>query len=229
MTNSFFMQTIFISLLGHITLFSMFSLSFGPKIPEANFARVCSWGAILRSSDLMNSRNFDIGFKTGGFSGKSELAVLDKVNRENLLAAGDYLKPPVSLAFNQEKIVFTPLETMGRQEKDKVSLTGFTQEFKPIPLMSERKEPAIMFYPRLPYYFTLYFKDRQTVHIELEFQVTSGDKRNSVLVKRRISSGNLEADLLSMRYISRYLFIQQRGFAPNKWQIVKIDLSPKND
>jgi hypothetical protein len=86
-----------------------------------------------------------------------------------------------------------------------------------------------MFYPRLPYHFALYFKDRQTVHIELMFQVISGAQRNSILVKRRVSSGNLEADLLSMRYISRYLFIQQRGFAPNKWQTVKIDLSTAND
>ncbi len=210
MTNSFFMQAIFISFLGHITLFSMFSLSFGPKIPEVNFSRVYFWGAIFRSPDLMNNRNFDIGYKTGRLTGKSEITVLNKINRENLLASRDYLKPPVSLTFNQEKI-------------------AFTRESMPISFMSGRKESAIMFYPRLPYHFALYFKDRQTVHIELAFQVISGDKRNSILVKRRISSGNLEADLLSMRYISRYLFMQQRGFVPNKWQTVKIDLSTAND
>jgi len=210
MTNSILRQAIFISLLGHITLFSMFSLSFGHKIPEVNFARVCFWGAILRSPDLMNNRNFDIGYKKKGFSGKSEISVVDKINRENLLASRDYLKPPVSLVFNQEKIVFT-------------------RETMPISFISGRKESAIMFYPSLPYHFALYFKDRQTVHIELAFAVISGDKRNSILVKRKISSGNLEADLLSIRYISRYLFMQQRGFAPNKWQIVKIDLSTAND
>jgi len=226
MTDSFFMQTIVISFLGHITLFSMFALSFGPKIPEVNFSRVCFWGAIFRSSDLMNNRNFDTGYKTGRLVGKSEISVLDKINRENLLASRDYFpaeagsrpipnnnwreKPPVPLTFNQEKIVFT-------------------RESMPISLMSGRKESTIMFYPRLPYHFALYFKDRQTVHIELAFAVISGDKRNSILVKRRISSGNLEADLLSMRYISRYLFMQQRGFAPNKWQTVKIDLSTAND
>ncbi len=210
MTNSFFMQAVFISFLGHITLFSMFSLSFGPKIPEVNFSRVYFWGAIFRSPDLMNNRNFDIGYKTGRLTGKSEITVLNKINRENLLASRDYLKPPVSLTFNQEKI-------------------AFTRESMPISLMSGRKESAIMFYPRLPYHFALYFKDRQTVHIELAFAVISGDKRNSILVKRRISSGNLEADLLSMRYISRYLFMQQRGFVPNKWQTVKIDLSTAND
>ena len=229
MTNSFFMQAIFISFLGHMVLFSMFSLSFGPKIPEVSFARVYFWGAIFRSPDLMNNWNFDIRYKTGRLVGKSEISVLDKINRENLLASRDYLKPPVSLTFNQEKIAFTPLETIGRQEKDKVSLTGFTRELTPISLMSGRKESAIIFYPRLPYHFALYFKDRQTVHIELMFQVISGDKRNSILVKRRISSGNLEADLLSMRYISHYLFMQQRGFVPNKWQTVKIDLSTVND
>ncbi len=210
MTNSFFMQAIVISFLGHITLFSMFSLSFGPKIPEVSFARVYFWGAIFRSPDLMNNRNFDIGYKTGRLVGKSEISALDKINRENLLASRDYLKPPVSLTFNQEKI-------------------AFTRESTPISFMSARKESTIMFYPRLPYHFALYFKDRQTVHIELAFAVISGDKRNSILVKRRISSGNLEADLLSMRYISRYLFMQQRGFVPNKWQTVKIDLSTAND
>jgi len=226
MTNSFFKQAIVISLLGHITLFTMFGLSFGPKIPEVNFTRICFWGAIFRSPDLVNSRDFDTGYKTGRVFGKSEISVLDKINRENLRSSTDYFptqalsgsvadnnwqkKPAVSLAFNQEKI-------------------AFTQEFKPIPLMPGRKESAIMFYPRLPYHFALYFKDRQTVHIELDFAVISGDKRNSILVKRKVSSGNLEVDLLSMRYISRYLFMQQREFVPNKWQTVKIDFSTVSD
>ncbi len=224
--SDFLGQAIVISLLGHVALFGMFSLSFGPKIPEMNFARVCFWGAILRSSDLMNSRNFDMGHKTGRLTGKSEISALDKINRKNLLASRDYFpalagsrpipnnnwreKPPVSLTLNQEKIISM-------------------QRLAPISLMPAKKESAIMFYPRLPYYFALYFKDRQTVHIELMFAVISGDKRNSILVKRRVSSGNLEADLLSMRYISRYLFMQQRGFAPNKWQTVEIDLSTAND
>jgi len=207
MINPILKQTIFISLLGHITLFSMFGFSFGPKVPEANFAPVCFWGNILRSSDLISIHSFDTGYKRGGFSGKSEIAMLDKINRQNLYNNWQE-KPPASLTFNQEKIVFT----------QKLMLRA--------PL-SEKKEPAIMFYPRLPYHFALYFKDRQAVHIELSFEVISSDKRNLVLVKRKISSGNLEADLLSMRYISRYLFIQQRGLTPNKWEIVKIDLSPK--
>ena len=210
MTGSILRQAIVISLLGHITLFSMFSLSFGPKIPEVNFSRIYFWGAVFRGCDLMNIHNLDIGYKTGRLSGKPEISALDNIKRENLLASRDYLRPLVSLAFNQEKI-------------------AFQQEFKPTPPVSGKRESAIMFYPSLPYQFALYFKDRQTVHIELAFAVISGDKRDSVLVKRRISSGNLEADLLSMRYISRYLFMQEKGFTPNKWQIVKIDLSTAND
>jgi hypothetical protein len=59
------------------------------------------------------------------------------------------------------------------------------------------------------------------------FKVDSSGGRNSLEIKRKISSGNLEVDLLSMRYLSPYLFIQQNRFTPNNWQTVKIDLSPQ--
>ncbi len=210
MSKHILWQAIFISLLGHLTLFGMFSFSFGPKITGVNSSNIAFWGDILRTPDLMKSRIIDLRYKKEGLPGKSEILTFDKINRKNLLLPKDYTKPPVLLTLNQEKM-------------------AFAQESNPIPFMTARKGPAIMFYPRLPYHFALYFKDRQTAHIELGFKVVSGDTRNSVLVKRLISSGNLEADLLSMRYISRYLFIQQRGFVPDKWQTVKIDLSTVND
>lgn len=87
-------------------------------------------------------------------------------------------------------------------------------------------EPAFTLHPLLPYRFDLYFKDRQQVHIELEFSVTRSDSRNFVSLRRKISSGNLEADLLSMRYIGHYLFIQQARFSAGVWQPVKIEFSP---
>ncbi len=211
MTDTVLRQAVVISFLGHITLFSLFSLSFGPKIPTADFSRISFWGSILRGSDLTDTRSPGSGYKRGGFMGKSEISVLDKINRENSpLTSVEYSKPQVFLAFNEEKMLFA-------------------QKTAALPPIQPRREPAIMFYPRLPYHFALYFKDRQTVHIELMFQVSAGDKGSSVLIKRRISSGNLEADLLSMRYISRYLFMQQGGLSPGKWQIVKIDLSTVND
>ncbi len=209
MTNSIFKQTIFISLLGHITLFSLFSFSFGPKIPEADFTHIAFRGAILRISDLAHTRNLMEGYETAAIK-KSEALVLDKIDRESFLGFRDYLKPPITLPITEDKAVFT-------------------KELKPQPPQAIRKQPTIMFYPKLPYNFALYFKDRQIAHIELEFQVISTGKRNSVLVKRKISSGNLEADLLSMRYISHYLFIQQAAFPPDNWQTVKIDLSTLND
>ena len=86
-----------------------------------------------------------------------------------------------------------------------------------------------MFYPRLPPYFSLYFKDRQVAHMELMFKITSSLKNSSISIKRKISSGNLEADLLCMRYINHYLFVQQGIFTSGDWQAVKIELSAKND
>lgn len=210
MTNSIFKQTIFISILGHITLFSMFSFSFGPKIPEINFTQICFRGAILRGVDLMSMRKFNERHKTGAMMRKSEALVLDKISRESFWGFRDYSKPPLTLTFDKEKIVFV-------------------QKIMPGLLISRRKEPTIMFYPQLPYHFALYFKDRQVAHIELMFEVISTGKKNSIVIKRKISSGNLEADLLSMRYIGHYLFIQQMAFAPNNWQTVKIDLSTLND
>jgi hypothetical protein len=92
----------------------------------------------------------------------------------------------------------------------------------------KRTDPVLLLHPLLPYQFDLYFKDRQAVHIELEFFITKSSDRNFVSLRRRISSGNLEADLLSMRYIGHYLFIQQARFMPNSWQSVKIEFSPNS-
>ena len=84
-------------------------------------------------------------------------------------------------------------------------------------------------HPLLPHDFALYFKDRQIAHVELEFNFVSSRQPAVAVIKRKISSGNLEVDLLSMRYIGHYLFIQQTKFAPNSWRTVKIDLSAKDD
>jgi hypothetical protein len=210
MTKSLFKQTLLISFLGHITLFSLFSFSFGPQIPKLNNAFVSFQGAILRTPDLMPTPNLSVGHKAGAVARKPEVLILDKVNRESPLVFKDYLKPQITFTLNRDKI-------------------ALVKELTPKLLIPKRKEPTIMFYPRLPYHFALYFKDRQVAHIELEFQVISSHNRNSIVLKRKISSGNLEADLLSMRYIDRYLFIQQMGFIPSNWQTVKIDLSTLND
>ena len=206
-----FKRTIFISFLGHLAVFGIFSFSFGDRLPKANFAQVRFFGSILRPADVINRAFKAQDIKKDIFIKESRLSALDKVKPQDPFAIDPYIKPSAQFSVNKEKLEFWP--------------PGETLSFTPT-----RKEPVIMFYPRLPYNFLFYFKDREAVHIELIFNIMSVPKSNSVImVKRRISSGNLEADLLSMRYISHYLFVEQARFPPNSWQTVKIDLSAKDD
>ncbi len=88
-----------------------------------------------------------------------------------------------------------------------------------------RKDATVMIHPLLPYQLHLYFKDRQSVHIELAFKIVKSRSRTHVIIRRKVSSGNLDADLLCCRYLGHYLYIQEARFVPNTWQMVKIDLS----
>ncbi|MDD4980865.1 MAG: hypothetical protein PHC54_06350 [Candidatus Omnitrophica bacterium] len=211
MTEYFLKQAILISFAGHLTLFSLFSFSFGPKVPQADFTNISFRGAILRVRDLTDSPNPLISNRRAiAAAQKTEMLLLDKINHESFPEARDYAKPQVTLTSSEDKAVFI-------------------KELKPRITLTPRKEPPIIFYPKLPYNFALYFKDRQVAHIELMFAIIPAAERNSVLIKRKISSGNLEVDLLTMRYIGHYLFIQEAAFAPANWQTAKIDLSTLND
>lgn len=203
-------KTFWISVLGHLALFSIFSFSFGERIPKLGFGRVSFWGAILSRSDLISSQTFKRPDIRSLIFTKTHTAVLEKTKKEYPLIPHYYYKPPTNFTLNEDKIIFIP----------KVESASF---------VSKRKESTIIFHPLLPYHFLLYFKNRQTVHIELMFNIVSTDTTKSIIIKRKISSGNLEADLLATRYIGQYLFIQQKGFPTNNWQTVKIDLSAKND
>lgn len=216
MINSFFSKSIILSLLGHLTVFSIFNISFGAKLPKLDYSGINFRGAILSNLDLTGACNP----VTYPLFNKSNTSVLEKINKGYALVSKDYFpveagsrpnwreKPSVARGFNEHKMSFSEEISLQPQVKNK---------------------PAVMFYPRLPDYFNIYFKDRQVVHIELMFNIVSNNSTNSIVIKRRISSGNLEADLLSLRYISHYLFIQETQFIPNTWQTVKIDLSTKND
>ncbi len=202
-------KSIIFSLLGHLTLFSMFGFSFGTKLPQANYAAVAFWGDILHNYDFAQEDHFRVlrieklfPYLLRDLGRQVKKQVSDPgFNVEN------YLKPQARLASIEEKSIYKVLPAE-----------------KPI---SFRKESVIILHPELPYYFNLYFKDRQVVHIALAFNIIPRGKSNSILVRRKISSGNLEVDLLSMRYLSHYLFLQQSVLAPNIWQTVKIDFSPK--
>jgi len=203
-------KMIFASLLGHIIVCGIFSFSFGDRIPKTDYACISFLGQILNRSDL-NIWPFTAHLPRGIILGKRpNISALDKSSKEYSLVLKPHLKPLTPLLFSQDKITLIPKP-------------------EPISFVQKRKEPIIMFHPLLPEYFLLYFRDRQVAHIELMFNIISTGKINSIVVKRKISSGNLEVDLLSRRYISHYLFIQQARFSPNNWQTVKIDLSAKND
>jgi hypothetical protein len=203
-----FKKTVFISLLSHLAVFGIFSFSFGPKIPAVNYAAVSFQGAILNSHDLISRPAFGAKGISRLFFKKADTRGLAKKKIDYPSLSNYYFKPQLAPALSKQKVGFQPPP----------AATTF---------VPARKESVVMFYPPLPYHFMLYFKDRQAVHIEIMFKVDSSGGRNSLEIKRKISSGNLEVDLLSMRYLSPYLFIQQNRFTPNNWQTVKIDLSPQ--
>jgi hypothetical protein len=207
MTNSYLKKTILISFLGHLAFFPLFNLTFKRTAIKTDYAPLSFLGQILPAYELKNNPQ-DPKTKKPAWNTKIEKVFLDKTNNRDLkFSASPYhLKPGVNLAFNQ----------------DKSSITPNPYVFGDLP---RRKESVLMFYPLLPYQLQLYFKDRQTVHIELMFSIMTTGRRKSVAVRRKVSSGNLEADLLSSRYIGHYLFIQQSRFIPDNWQTVKIDLS----
>ena len=212
MTNSLFKKTIFLSLLWHLAFLSAFRVSSGTHFPPAQYNGIFFWGSLLSRYDVRvpyPKAPKPIGWFGAHPYGKPDTAALDK-NRPVIPVTTCALKPLARLSFSNDKQVW-------RQDARTASSA------------SHKKKSVVMFYPHLPYHFLLYFKDRQAVHIELAFIVAGTAQNNTIAIKRKISSGNLEADLLTARYLSHYLFIQQMGFPTNTWQTVKIELSPKND
>ncbi len=209
MNTAIFKKSIVISTLCHLTVFNLFSFSSGSRMPQANYPGVSFFGKILDRHLLSSSPEPDKGDIKPDFFAKANTLFLAK-SFPSPPQASYYLKPPVFLGIGENKLTLP-----GLPESRLIKLP--------------KKESVVMFYPQLPYHFLLYFRDRQTVHIELLFNIISYNKTSAIAIKRKISSGNLEADLLSMRYLSHYLFIQQTGLPVNTWQSVKIELSPKND
>ena len=202
-------KTIFISIFWHAAIFNIFGLTFGHRIVKVDFSPVSFLGSILNRADL-EKNVFEAQSIKSMPNNSLKLFPIEKKNKNYFQLYNQHLKPFVALPSNQTKV-------------------AFATKTPPFSFEQRRNEPAIMLYPQLPYSFLLYFKDRQLVHIELMFNIMLNAQQNTILIKRKKSSGNLEADLLSMRYISHYLFIQQARFTPNSWQTVKIDLSARNE
>lgn len=202
-----------VSLIGHAALFSAFSFNFGARIVPFNFPAVSFYGSFLSSYDLTPLPQSKDYLKVGEaiVERREFSACFNKGEKAPYAFKPDYIKPAFAPSFYQERPVFL----------DSMVLTVNTPN---------RERTAIMFYPQFPYHFSLYFKDREAVHIELAFRVAHVGSKDIITVKRKVSSGNLEADLMCMRYISRYLSMQHSSLAgTGSWQSVKIDLSAKSD
>ncbi|MFH1413850.1 MAG: hypothetical protein ABIG56_03300 [Candidatus Omnitrophota bacterium] len=207
--GSIFTKSIFISLLGHLTVFSMFTVSLGNKIPQVDYISVAFWGQLLNKVGVVEAGDVRVSLLSPQVLSSQYLDKIKGVTKPDsdiMITRG--IKPALANAFNIEKKIYK-------------------RQTLPFPNLAERREPAIFLYPLLPYGFRLYFRDRQVAHVELSFNIASDGRRTPVLIKRKISSGNLEVDLLAMRYISHYLFIQQANLPPGEWKTVKIDLSAR--
>lgn len=206
-----FKKAVIFSFVGHLAAFGVFSFSFADRAAIGGHTAIYFMGGILNNRDLKPSPGQAMGRAAGTVirelfgRGKAFLPKRQLQVPSDFLELG-YIKPQVGPLARGEKTWPMPIRISAAQ-----------------PFVI--KTPPVFFYPQLPYNFPLYFKDRQVAHIELAFQVASQDSKGSLLVKRKISSGSLETDLLSMRYISRYLSLQQGAFAPGQWQAVKIELS----
>ena len=211
MNALFLRNAIGISLVGHLAFFGACAFSFGPRIPQGELAPVSYWGPLLSSSQVSAPSNIPLGLPRISFARKSpDTSSLDKVRQGSPSELDWRLKPAFATTLQQQKQLFIDAPAT-------------------LVVSPARRQPVITLHPLLPYGFNLYFQDRQVAHVELMYNIATDNEKSSVMIKRKISSGNLEVDLLVLRYISHYLFVQQASFNPNTWQSVKIDLSAKND
>lgn len=203
-----FKNTILISLLGHAVIFALFNFSFGNPMAMLHYSSISFLGELFTGRSLKGKQE-NINLPLGNVFTKMSCAFLTHKNAAQSPLPENYYLKPAEFLLSNNKITFV----------DKT---------KPLTLLAHRKESVLTFHPVLPNYFTLYFNDRQTVHIELLFNIISESGKNSIMIKRKISSGNLDVDLLVMRYIGHYLFIQQPRLQPNTQKTIKIDLTTKN-
>ena len=203
--------TLLLSASLHMACFGMFEPTFGNPLQKLNLSKVTFLGPIFRITEFSPGADYRAS------------------SRKFVIKQPHFFKPP-SVASKKEEAFLTfknePLKPLAflRQETKKIS---FLPAVESDLFLKRKKEPTVVFYPPLPYSFLLYFQDRQIAHIEFMFYISSNGK--IVDIKRKVSSGNLDADLLSLRYIAHYLSLAEGKFPREAWQVVNIDLARKND
>jgi len=208
MTNPLFKKSLIVSAIWHLATFGIFGLSFGPRMMPVAGPNVSFWSSFLGAAQFKGPY-YAIPSGKPLFGRPVGLITKSTEGPEAHSFDNYYLKPRTRAPFIMEKQLYA---------KGLMQLT-----------LPKKIEPQIVFHPSLPYDFAIYFKDRQVVHVELMYMIVPQSGRKPILLQRKVSSGSLEADLLIMRYIGHYLFMQQAWIPADKWQTVKIDLSAKND
>lgn len=211
MIADFFRYALIGSASAHFIFFGLFSLSSGPRLLK-NESQVNFWGQLLSRRQIQSTVSAaSRGLAIAGFNNTSSV-LINAVPEENIFFLHQPVsaKPPAGSLLN-----FLSKEASGIKSGD--------ADFKPV--IDKGKE--IIFYPSLPSSFELYFRDRQVAHVELLFNIEKNSSSYQIMLRRKISSGNLEADLLTSRYIKRYLYTQSNLAWAEGWRTVKIDLSPK--
>ncbi len=198
-------KTLFVSFLGHLAAFSIFNFSFGDRLLKVNYPETNSLGQILDS-------RFDFSKIVGNIQGKHKI----NIQKEGYCGTK-------SNAYNKDIICGLYYKPLAHAPSvgNKLNMQEMPGSYN----LPPKQRQEVILYPELPYQFMLYFKDRQVVHIEVLFNNMLGSSFSPVVIKRGISSGNLEADLLCMRYLGHYLFIKAQSFKSSYWHRVKIDLS----
>jgi hypothetical protein len=209
-------NALFISLIWHILCAGVIEPTFGKVLDDAHFPEVLFLGSILDSHDLafLSQEEISDGQPKEPLYSRINLfnfktSVLSKRKGESFLSLIKYRRPLFNLNYRKEEKIIT------RPRLDHSILDEY------------KKGSSLVFYPRLPYSFLIYFKDRQKAHIEFSFYIS--EKGVITFIDRKITSGNLEVDLLASRYINRHLNLIKGQFLTNTWQTVKIDLTRRDD
>lgn len=218
--NGIIKKPLFVSLFVHLFLFSIVSVSLNPPGYSRHGISLSYLGTSVSPGSYTHAPVHASTNSEGAlipFFGAEEIKALYQAGkgllqarRKNMLA-DYYLKPNLARGFTMAKSSYS----------EKIGQPYF---------LAQQKTPVFIFHPILPEGFNLYFKDWQSAHVELAYQISMADgSRILPVVKRKISSGNLEVDLLCKRYIANYLFAQRLSSGSSGWQVVKIDLSGKDD
>lgn len=218
--NRKMIAAMFVSILCHIFCFAGVEPTFRKLTGRSTgFSEIFFLGPILEENNYYLQSDSQIEESRNRLNAKDMLTPLER----NTLIRRDFL---TGLRVKSSPVYESDLGLINFKKPHIDNLIdNKITHFKPFSISTNRRSGAsIMFYPQMPYHFLLYFKDRQIAHVEIAFYISP--KGRVIGIKRKISSGNPEVDLLIMRNLAHFLNLCKSNFALGSWKTVKIDLSP---